>query len=280
MATTGKSTTTYLTEKTKRRFLMGDAYLRRCCCIFVISLYADLTAPQYSHRYYLSWVFTYGSFLLLLPSVLPSDNNRVTVMLASALANTVIMGSYCVLMTRRKVRRLDPDCFVTQWNVFFWIFHGIVVFVSALAIAFALCLAPSVALNKFWKIAGSYFIVIGLTSLADELVAAAHRGEDGAMCGGRLEPLPPRVFWWKVSLSLQAFLTGALCLNNRFKLRMWRLAASYGSITVRGTSPYSPSFVSAATRCSASPPYFKSIWTPLPQKTAPYHRIRSPPLTS
>mmetsp|Transcript_22081 Transcript_22081/g.69069 ORF Transcript_22081/g.69069 Transcript_22081/m.69069 type:complete len:307 (+) Transcript_22081:104-1024(+) len=229
----------YLSQQRERRVRKGDIYLRWCCAVFLISLCMVYTAKQYSHRYYASWAITYSAFFLILPTVLPSDNNRILFMLVASLWNCLIMLTFCGLMVRRKFDVLvHGDCrhYVggrrrfCQWNLLFWSFHTLFgLFITSCIAHAALRLKPADALNRYWRLAGVFFGSIGFISLTDDLMASL----SGAY-------QPARVFRWKVVLSFQMFLIGALCLSSRFKLWMWRQCARHAAITVRISTTHSP----------------------------------------
>lgn len=225
----------YLGEHRERRVRECNMYLKRCCIIFLLSLTAVGTAPHYSHRYYLSWSVTYGAFFLMLPSVLPSDTWRIFVMLIASLWNCVLMITLCALMVRRKylvLQSAECACLLfCRWNVGFWSFHLLnCILVFAVIAHAATRLKMADALNRYWRLAGCFFVSIASVSLVDDIVAS--------LAGA---PQPALVLRWKVALSFELYLIGALCLSHRFKIWMWGFAASYGNVTFHISNSRPPS---------------------------------------
>jgi len=237
-----RETGRYVSMQRQRRVRKGDILLRRCFLVFLVSMSIVFTAPQYTHRYYLSLATAIVAFFLMLPSVLPSDNSRIGVMLVASNHFCVCIGVFSGLNARRHWKLLDSgDCeratgapaWSCAWNVAFWSAHT--AFPLSLTVVWAhaaLRLAPADGLNRFWKFAGFYFIAIALFSLADKALSPAYRRQRNHLAA--------RVFWWNMLLTAEEFAVGALCLSNRFKLWIWRHAASYASITVRDAHSTKP----------------------------------------
>ena len=220
--------TVYLGKQRERRVKKGGAYLRRCVTIFMLSLFFVMTTPQYSHRYYLSWVSTYLSFFFMLPSVLPTDNTKIKIMLVVTAWN---MACGCGVALRYAVRKSQEVCdlkpIVCTWNPYFWAGHStLCFFFCCAALHGSRWLPPAKGLHRFWRWCGIYFILVALLTFIDLNVSALAGkysvGSKYRWCG-----------IWNLALACEQGIIGRLCLYNRFKLWMWRYAASIAHITVR-----------------------------------------------
>lgn len=210
-----------------RRLRQGDIFLRRCVVLFMASLTGVLKTRQYSVEYYCCWAMTYISIFFLLPSVLPTDNTRIRVVLLVLVWN---MGCASVFAVRYCLRKLTQPCDLERWmctfNAGFWAVHAIVAFaMSASSLYSMMRRSPEAGLHRFWWDFGCYFILLSIVSTLDTIASSK---------AGKFETPQYRVaFWGNVVLSSLQFCIGALCHSNRFKLAVWRYAASVASITVR-----------------------------------------------
>jgi len=225
--------TVFLGKQRERRVRRGDAYLRRCVLIFMVSLSLVLTTPQYSNRYYLSWAATYASFFFMLPSVLPTDNTKIKVVLFATSWNMAC--GWCVALRygvkKLRITHCDVAPAVCAWNPFFWFAHSLNAgFFAVAAIHAAFRLAPAKGLHRLWRWCGFYFILVAVITFVD-LTVSYHSGKYDPGTKYRVAGL------WNLVLAVEQFLIGRLCLHNRFKLWTWRYAASLAKITVRDDTP-------------------------------------------
>lgn len=207
----------HMAAQRERRTRKGDLFLRRCVVLFLLSLVGVMKTPQYSIPYYCCWVITYMSFFLMLPSVLPTDNTRIQVMLCVTCWN---MGCASLIAARFAVRKPEP------LNVAFWSSHACLAGVFCVVAAHAAArLAPAHGLHKFWRCTGYYFQLVSLVTLMDFLVAYS--------TGKYHRPEFRVAFFGNLTVIAEQFAIGRLCHSHRFKNLMWTYAAQIASIRVR-----------------------------------------------
>lgn len=218
----------------------GFLYLWGYCVVFLASLTAVMFAPQYSHCYYVAWVITIASALIMLPSVLPCDSTRIAVFLEVSIGNTACVTIFCAwksLSSWLELRsgeclRVHQTSVFCDWTLTYWCIHTLI------ALAFLLIwihtsarLKPAIGLNRFWRCSGIYFIMVGTVSLADKGLCYIYGAYNSQSYSDS------RMFWWNIVLTVEEFVIGALCLSNRFKSWIWRRAASSANITERYPCP-------------------------------------------
>mmetsp|Transcript_23924 Transcript_23924/g.74850 ORF Transcript_23924/g.74850 Transcript_23924/m.74850 type:complete len:320 (-) Transcript_23924:144-1103(-) len=218
-----------------RRTRKGDIFLRRCSVVFLLALTGVLQTRQYTVEYYLCWFFAYISFFFMLPAVLPTDNTRIKLMLLVASWNMACASAFAARFGSRKRRELaecDLEWCVCVFDVSFWAVHSILAFALAASSAYSIARrAPADGLNRFWFDFGIYFTCLSLLSALD--FAVAYRG------GKFHVPKYYLAFWGNLGLICLQFTIGRLCHSNRFKLAMWRYAATVASIRVHDNHPRS-----------------------------------------
>lgn len=212
----------------------GFFYLWGCCVVFLAALTDVIVAPQYSHCYYVGWVVAIASALLILPSVLPCDSTRIAVFLEVSIGNTACIvffsawKSYYFWLELRSgdCARMHGSAMFCGWTSIYWCIHTLI----ALAFLFiwihaSIKLKPAIGLNRFWRCAGIYFIIVGIVSLIDKglcHISGAYTSRSQFI---------GRIFWWNIVITIEEFVLGALCLSNRFKSWIWRRTASSANIT-------------------------------------------------
>ena len=217
---------TYLSKHRIKRVRKGHVYLQRCCGVFCASLISVFVVEEFSHAYYFLWVCMLTSFFLMLPTVLPMDNARITAMIQVSCANTVVLILFCFFMARRQHYHCQNVRAFCLWNFCFWAFHGILQCVVLLALVHATYLSPGDALNRFWRVVSVYFFLVGVVSVADKFVLWYLQAFSESLL---------RVVIWNWIITAEEFTIGILCSSTRFKLWIWHHAASYASIRVKTT---------------------------------------------
>mmetsp|Transcript_954 Transcript_954/g.2733 ORF Transcript_954/g.2733 Transcript_954/m.2733 type:complete len:362 (-) Transcript_954:128-1213(-) len=220
-ATQEKAAAVFLSTQRRKRVRKGHVYLQRCCVVFGLSLSAVFCVPQYTHLYYALWVVTFASFFLMLPTVLPTDNDRIKVMLRVSCFNVCVIVLFCFGMAYRNFESHGP------WQTSYWLFHGALQLVVFFKLAEANFLPPDRALSTFWRVCSLYFIGIAGVSVVDKIVA---RKSGFYERSGENETT---VVVWNWIITFEEFAIGLLCASKRFKLFVWRHAASYASIRVK-----------------------------------------------
>lgn len=242
---TGKEIATlageYITRQRQRRVAKGEVYLKRCLTLFAVAFFGVIHTQQYTHLYYVCWVMTYCSFFLTLPSVLPSDNNKIQYMLVLSLGNIASAAAFTGKKALEKHRNSCDfvwyvsllefsSCPFTRWlcwwNMFFWSVHSVgASFMSAIFLHASTRLSPINGLYRFWKACGIYFIFVATVSGID-LAFSYRSGKydlEAFKWAGR----------WNVIITVEQAVIGCLCLSHRFKNYMWAYAASVAAIKVR-----------------------------------------------
>uniref|UniRef100_A0A7S3NKC9 Uncharacterized protein n=1 Tax=Aureoumbra lagunensis TaxID=44058 RepID=A0A7S3NKC9_9STRA len=237
----------YMTRNRQKRVKKGSNYVRSCVSLFALSFFGVATAPQYSHIYYISWCCSYMAFILCLPSVLPSDNTKIKICLIVYSGNIAAVSIFCFNRFATKIFALsklwqdqnirghlcafpkDP----CRWNLCFWGCHGVgAAFMTYFFITFSIRLPPALALYKFWRSNGFYFLFIATISAID--LTLSYRA-------GKYD-LPKFIHAgrWNIIITIEQAFIGMLCLSQQFKLFMWRLAASSAAIRIRQESSTPP----------------------------------------
>ena len=223
---------TYLSKHRERRLKRGSSYLRQCVCIFATCLGGVLVAPQYSHVYYVCWFFTYLSFFCMLPSVLPTDNTKISWLLTIGAGNAVLAmlatlslawKKYGQLIARDETLSCRPRSFCV-WNVMFWIEQFGMSCAMFVVLSHATYLTPATGLHRFWRSCGFYFLGIGLMSLVNARFTLHAASIDDTYHAPSA---------WGSFLAVEQLLIGSACLSNKFKMWTWKFAASYSAITER-----------------------------------------------
>lgn len=219
----------YIETQRARRLRKGDVYMRRCLFVFMLSLTGVLKSRQYSLHYYGFWVVTYLSCFMILPSVLPTDNTKIRVMLMVTGWNAICAFAVGLRFAVCKWNALDT-CELEPWlcyfNICFWLAHAcLAMYYFASVVRSVGWLAPAQALHEFWRFTGWYFSMVSLVTAVD--LAVAYRAGKYT-----LEHYYVAFHGNAVIIVLQ-FTIGRLCHSPWFKNRMWRHAASVASIQVR-----------------------------------------------
>lgn len=221
----------YVDKRRERRTALGTRFWIQCCVFFVMSLCSVFAAPRRSHYYYAAWTVCIASFLLLLPSVLPSDNTKINYLMHLVFGSTLVVFCQCVLSAVKQYsayvsgecERAMPRAYC-KWDMVFWTVHG----TAALVLCFVWRykqrnLKPIDKLDQFWRNSGYYFIAVGTVSLADKAAFAYCGMWENAESGSR-------IFWWNMVITVEEFVIGILCLSHRFKAKVWRKVATYGGV--------------------------------------------------
>lgn len=204
-----------------RRLRKCDVLLRRCVVVFMFCLTGVLKFEQYSFMYYLSWVLTYLSFFFILPSVLPSDTNRIRVMLVVTAWNMLCASGLAMRFATKKYREESNK--LRYCNFFFWLSHSLLaLYYCACAVHALAYMVPSAALHKFWRSTGYYFTCSSLLTAMD-LLYSTHSGKYQDKKYGV-------AMYGNAAVTSIQFLIGRLCHSNRFKNFMWAYAAQIASI--------------------------------------------------
>ena len=248
LTSTGEEAASYVNLHRDRRVKRGQIFMRRCVVIFAGSLIGVGTATQYSLLYYGCWCCVYLSFFLMMPSVLPTDNTKIKIANWVGVWNMSLGACFAVHFAHRKYLAVD-ECvtmyprWLCRWNVVFWTMH----IFNALANA-GMCFqssryqAPAASLHHFWWAFGCYFTFLALTGFTDlglETLAGKYnnvRSDDTDVVSDSMMVATPGrkpCFYGKFAILCVQLIIGRLCHCKRFKMYMWRYAASHASISLR-----------------------------------------------
>mmetsp|Transcript_1146 Transcript_1146/g.3421 ORF Transcript_1146/g.3421 Transcript_1146/m.3421 type:complete len:318 (-) Transcript_1146:113-1066(-) len=227
--------TNYVSKRRRWRQRRGFISRATCVALVMVFLCVVFSVEEYAHAYYAAYFVSFGSFALMLPSALPTDNTRVRfVLYSTAWCGLCVLVFSVVFANRRWTSFRDGSCearlkvprWYCAWNVFFWL----AVCPPSVALCWTMVKAarapPIGALNCFWRAAGVYLITLGTHNALDQAVAFK---------AGLFETTGATKNLWRSCITLEIVTLGFLCCSNQFKLRTWKFVASLASVKTVAT---------------------------------------------
>lgn len=232
---TNTAATSYVDKRRQRRQRRGLFSLVACVVLITGFLFGLKSADAYSHFYYICYFVSFGSFALMLPSALPTDNTKIRrVLYATAWCSFCVLLTALVFARRRWLAYMDNSCteqlhvqdWYCIWNVAFWLLVCPPSIILCATMVKAARAPPIAGLNCFWKSAGIYLIALGTHNSIDQVLAIK---------AGLFDTTGLTKLAWRAVISVEVLTFGVLCSSNQFKLQTWKVVASIASIRTIAT---------------------------------------------